>query len=71
MEPRLRAGHRLRPRGVLATAAVLLALVPIIVGVLAISLVFEGIWYLVHHGNAMTPAQTGPASGVPHSGDPK
>lgn len=35
----------------------------VFLGVLAISLVFEGIWYLVHHGNAMTPARTGPASG--------
>lgn len=35
----------------------------VFLGVLASSLVFEGIWHLVHHDNAMTPAQTGPAPG--------
>jgi hypothetical protein len=35
----------------------------VFLAVLAIGLVFEAIWYLVHHNNAVTPAQTGPASG--------
>lgn len=35
----------------------------VFLAVLAIGLVFEAIWYLVHHNNAVTPAQTGPVPG--------
>jgi len=35
----------------------------VFLGTLGIGLIFEAIWYVVHHGNAVTPAQTGPASG--------
>ncbi|HEV2377343.1 MAG TPA: hypothetical protein VGS19_34915 [Streptosporangiaceae bacterium] len=35
----------------------------VFLAVLAIGMVFEAIWYLVHHNTAVTPAQTGPASG--------
>jgi hypothetical protein len=35
----------------------------VFLAVLATGLVFEAIWYLVHHNNAVTPAQTGPAPG--------
>jgi hypothetical protein len=33
----------------------------VFLGILAIGLVFEGTWYLMHRTNALTPAQTGPA----------
>jgi hypothetical protein len=33
----------------------------VFLGILAIGLVFEGIWYLMHRTNAVTPAQTEPA----------
>ena len=35
----------------------------VFLAVLAIGLVFEATWYLVHHTNAVTPAQTGPVPG--------
>ena len=35
----------------------------VFLGTLAVILIFEAIWYLLHHGNAVTSAQTGPASG--------
>jgi len=34
----------------------------VFLGILAIGLIFEGAWYLVHRDNAVTPAQTQPAS---------
>jgi len=34
----------------------------VFLGILAIGLIFEGAWYLVHRDNAVTPAQTAPAS---------
>ncbi len=34
----------------------------VFLAVLALGLIFEGAWYLVHRDNAVTPAQTGPAS---------
>src|SRR5262249_18522433 len=34
----------------------------VFLGILAIGLIFEGAWYLVHRDNAVTPAQTEPAS---------
>ena len=33
----------------------------VFLGILAIGLVFEGTWYLMHHTHAVTPAQTDPA----------
>jgi len=43
----------------------------VFLAVLAVSLVFEAIWYLARHTNAVTPAQSQPASGnlaeqIPH-----
>ncbi len=34
----------------------------VFLGILAIGLVFEGTWYLMHRTSAVTPAQTEPAS---------
>jgi hypothetical protein len=34
----------------------------VFLGILAAGLLFEGIWYLMHRTNAVTPAQTEPAT---------
>src|SRR5262249_59591808 len=34
----------------------------VFLGILAIGLIFQSAWYLVHRDNAVTPAQTAPAS---------